>query len=781
MGKFILLSRYHFRKNKGQYFSFSVIVLIAAMLFGLGLITMRNVGKMYEDKFEQYNCADVFYTLYDNDWKDAYYDEVKEIDGVLDAETRTNIMLSGEASYKEAGNTLGHIFFNMEEQHKMNKIETIGETLDFAVLENPIYISYWMKTNGCNIGDTYQFVSGNQTYYFTIAGFVEDLMYGNNNCGNIAVYLPDKAFRTMYGEVSENAHAKTLSLQIADREEGKKVFTKLGKILTGNLTKSYTYTYGYFEMCKRNRTVTGEILATMLVAFSLLLVIITIFVINFRIKSSMEEELQNMGVLTSMGYTTRQVIWSVVIPYLILGLLCVLLGLIGSNLFLPVIQNIFAKLSGLLWKKPFDISSMAIVLTVIMCLILFTALFSARKIRRLHPIEALRSGIKHHSFKRNYFPLEKTRANLHIVFALKGFINSMKQSIFLFVILTVMTFTTVYMTSGLYNSTLKSDKFINVISEENPTVLLTTYNHQQSEEIKSDLYKDDRVREVLYYDTQNVLIGEDTVGTFVIDEYEKLTNDICYAGRTPKHDNEIVIGSYVADSLGVNVGDQVKVKYGLKSLEYLIVGLIQSPNYNGAACEMTSEGFKRLSEEFEQTTLYIYLKDSKESGTYTDEIAKKYKDKLVSYCDQQSMIDEVFDNFIPIMVMVVGIISIVVVALVIVVLYMIIKTMISHRKQELGISKALGYTTKQLSLQLSYSLFPALSLGSILGGILGYFFLNKLWLLCFYGVGIRKVTLTVPVLWAIFVVVIMILFSTIVSVVMARRIKHISPIKLIRE
>ena len=115
MGKFILLSRYHFRKNKGQYFSFSIIVLIAAMLFGLGLITMRNVGKMYEDKFEQYNCADVFYTLYDSDWKNTFYDQAKEIDGVLEAETRTNIMLSGEASYGETGNTLGHIFFNIDD------------------------------------------------------------------------------------------------------------------------------------------------------------------------------------------------------------------------------------------------------------------------------------------------------------------------------------------------------------------------------------------------------------------------------------------------------------------------------------------------------------------------------------------------------------------------------------------------------------------------------------------------------------------------------------------
>ena len=777
----MVLSRYHFRKNKGQYCSFAFIVLIAAMLLGVGIITMRNVGKMYEDKFEQYDCADVFYTLYNSDWKDTFFDEAKKIDGVIKAETRTNIMLSGEASYGKTGNTLGHIFFDLNEKHTMNKIETIGETLDFKSVTNPIYISYWVKTNGCNIGDHYKFVSGNKTYNFTIAGFVEDLMYGNNNCGNMAIYLPKQGFSDMYKEVSESAHAKTLSLQIADREAGKKVFTNLSKILAGNLSKSYNYTYGYFEMSKRNRTVTGEIVATMLVAFSLLLVVITLFVINFRIKSSMEEELQNMGVLTSMGYTTKQVIWSVVLPYILLGIICVVFGLIGSNLFLPVIQNIFAKLSGLLWKKPFDITAMAMVAVVILCLIVFTSLYSARKINRLHPIEALRSGIKHHSFKRNYIPLDKTRVNLHIAFGLKGFINSIKQSIFLFVILAVVTFTTVYMTSGLYNTTVKPYEFINLISEENPMVTLTTQNHQQAEDIKNDLSKDDRVTQVIYYGSKNVLIGDETIGAFIIDEYEKLTNDILYEGRVPKHDNEIMIGSAVAESMNVKVGEKVKVKYGSASIEYLIVGLIQAPNYNGAACTMTSKAFERLSSEFEQTTLFVYLKDSAKSGTYTDEWAKKYKDKLASYSDMQSMIDEIYDNFIPIMIMVITVISIVVVALVIVVLYMIIKTVVSHRKQELGISKALGYTTRQLSLQLAYSLFPALSLGAIVGGILGHLYLNKIWLLCFYGVGIRKVNLSVPVLWVIITITVMILFSTTVSMILARRIKRISPIDLIKE
>ena len=781
MEKYVVLSRYHFRKNKGQYLSFSIIVLIAAMIFGVGLVTIRSFGKMYGEKFEKYACADVYYTLYDSDWGDTLLDKAKAIDGIKEAETRKNIMLSGDASYANTGNTLNHIFFNMDEKHEMNQLEPIGETLDLSGVSNPIYISYWIKSNGCKIGDTYKYVSGDTTYNFTIAGFVEDLMYGNNNCGNLAVYLPENEFNAMYDKTSPNMHATTLALRLNDSSAGKEIFNKLSTILAGNIIKSYTYNYGYLDMSQRNRTVTANILAAILVAFSALLVIITMFVINFRIKSSIQEEMQNMGVLNSMGYTTRQVIWSMALPYILLGAICVVCGLIGSYLFLPVLQGVFGKLSGLIWNKPMDLMAMVYIIVVILGLIILTSLFSSRKIKKLHPIDALRSGIKHHNFKKNYFPLDQTRASINITFGLKGLVGSIKQSIFLFVIFTIVTFTTIFMVSGLYNSVVEPDNFIDMVSEEYSTVTLSTNNAQEADTIRSELMQDNRVDQIIYYHITKTIIGDETVGTFVVDEYDKLKNDICYSGRNPKHDNEIAIGCVIADNMNVGLGDYIKVKAKENEIEYLIVGLIQAPDYNGVACTMSTEGYQRIQKGFQQTSIYIYLKDKDTSAAYTEELTTKYKEKLVSYCDTQSMINGVYDNFIPMMVMMVGVISVVVVAIVIVVLYMIIKTIVSHRKQELGILKALGYTTKQLVLQLTYSLLPAILLASILGGILGVIYVNKLWLLSFYGLGIRKVNLDVPGLWALFASTMIVVLSTIISVVLARRIKHISPIELIRE
>ncbi|HHV13406.1 MAG TPA: ABC transporter permease [Clostridiales bacterium] len=781
MGKYTVLMGYYFRKNRGQYISFCFIVAISAAIFSMGLITILNFGKMYERKFEQYHCADVYYTLFDFDWPMGLVEQTEKLNGVTRVETRSNIMLSGASTYGNTGNTLTHIFFDMDEAHTMNILEPVGDTLELDSVDNPIYISYWIKASGCRLGDRYQFVSGDITYSFTIAGFVEDIMYGNNNCGNIGVYLPEDDFARMYNRVDENTHATTLCIGLKDKQDGKKIFTGIVHGLSGNLSYNYEYTYGYFELSQRNRTVTATIVASVLVAFSLILVVITMMVINFRIKSSIEEELQNMGILKAVGYRSRQVVLSVAFPYILLAGIFIPVGILGSYLLLPMVEEVFEQLAGLSWKQSFDPVSASFVMAVIIGLVALTTLLSAGRIRRLHAIEALRSGIKHHNFKRNFFPLAESGWGIHAAMAAKNFFDGIKQNIFLFIILAVMTFAGIYSGSGLYNSMIRTDRFIRVMSEENATVTLKTFTHEQSEEILEELQGDSRVEKAFYYDTENVLIDDQSTAVFIIKDYNKLDNELCYEGRIPLHDNEITLGSSLAEKMKLKTGDVVTVAYGKQKLDYLIVGLMQAPNYNGAACEMTPEGFKRLREEFEPSTVYIYLVDPSKSSAFVDDMIKAYGHNLAAYTDVQAMMKEGFGNFIPLTTMMIGTISIIVLILVAAILYMIIKTMITHRNQELGILKALGFTTGQLMLQISGSLLPVILAGTLAGGILGQFYVDKVWLACFYSLGVRKLSLGIPGLWSVCIVIFLAAFSLSVSILMARRIKKIAATQLIKE
>ena len=56
------------------------------------------------------------------------------------------------------------------------------------------------------------------------------------------------------------------------------------------------------------------------------------------------------------------------------------------------------------------------------------------------------------------------------------------------------------------------------------------------------------------------------------------------------------------------------------------------------------------------------------------------------------------------------------------ILYLVGTTMITKRKKEFGVMKAIGYSTIQLMNQISISYLPVIITGVVIGGVLGLFF-----------------------------------------------------------
>ncbi len=781
MLKYLVLTSHNMRKYRGQFISFLLVVVLAAGLLNIGLVTLLNNKQNYIEKFDQYNCADIFFTMNDLALSEQAVTIAKGISGVNKVETRRSIMMSGEASYGDSGSTLRHIFFDLEEEHSLNRLEPIGDTLEFNSVSHPAYVSYWIKTSGCDLGDQYEYESNGKTYTFTIAGFVEDMMYGNNNCGNLAVYLPQKEFDILYSAVTEADRAFTLSLAIDDRDVSNKLHTEFMDQISGYLTSQSVISDGYFEKGLRLRTLTASITASMIVIFSVLLTVVILLLINFRIKNNIQEEMQNMGILKAMGYSSKQVILSVTFPYLLLTVFSVVTGIGLSYLVIPAVNSVFEQLTGLIFQQGFDCKSGILVVISIIGLVLFTSLLSSRRIKKLHPVVALRSGIRHHSFKKNLFPLQKLKCNVHLGMALKNFSHYYKQNIFLALILFTMTFIGVFAGSGMYNTVFESDKFINTFSEENPSVSLTANNHKAAELMRSSLITDKRIKKVIYYDQSSLKIEDENISVFVVDEYDKLDNELCYAGRNPLHDNEIVIGNGIAEQQGLGIGDEITVKYQEETGSYLIVGLFQAIDYSGKACEMTKAGFARINKGFEPTTLFIYLQDDTKSDVFLKDIQKIFGDKIKTFLDYDKLMEQIFGGFAALSAMVVCVIVIIVVLIITVVLYMILKTMTVNRRQELGIMKAVGYSSRQLILQQAYSLLPSVMIGSIAGGVVGKLLINQTWLLCFYPLGIRKTNLQIPELWVAAIGAAIALVTFILAVLMSGRIRRVHAIELIKE
>ena len=297
----------------------------------------------------------------------------------------------------------------------------------------------------------------------------------------------------------------------------------------------------------------------------------------------------------------------------------------------------------------------------------------------------------------------------------------------------------------------------------------------------NNIRKVDEVEKALYFD-QNLVTTEGYNSIlYVTEDYTKTENLMCYEGRNPKHDNEVAIGGVMAKDLGKKVGDMISFQRGTIEKEYLITGFIQSGNGMGYDTEITSGGYKRLQANYKPNVIYVYLKENQQAEDFINKMIDLYGSKFSDFMD----FDEMLDSQLGIYTMIVGIfvliIVLITVAIVILILFLVVKTVIMRRKHEVGIQKALGFTTKQLILQLSFSFLPVVAIGTIIGGAVGYLGTNPMITVLFRSFGIMRMEFIIQPAMIIGLCISICVLAFLVSILVSIRIRKISAYALIQE
>lgn len=163
-------------------------------------------------------------------------------------------------------------------------------------------------------------------------------------------------------------------------------------------------------------------MAVMIVAFAFIIVAVCLIVVRFRIGNSIEDDMTKIGSLKALGYTSRQIVLSIVMQFVLIALAASIFGILLSYMATPVLSDLFAQQSGVKWIQGFDPSISIITLGLIIVVVI--ACITARKINRLNPIVALRGGIVTHNFKKNHLPLEKTRGNVPFLLVIKNLLQN---------------------------------------------------------------------------------------------------------------------------------------------------------------------------------------------------------------------------------------------------------------------------------------------------------------------------------------------------------------------
>ncbi|MCM1172209.1 MAG: ABC transporter permease [Clostridium sp.] len=765
------LAMHNLKKSKGQYISFGVMLLITALIMNIALVLAFQTQDAYDDYFESLDTADVNVLIPKLQDYDGLADKIAKVDGILEVEEHEGVFVSATVrDFADSDFDMNTVFYNADSERSLNRLEVSECTgMTDKAVQVPMYMT---ALGGFSAGEDITYSIDGTDYTFTIDGVVSEMQYGNYGTGLIGAYLPKEAYDD-FAKDHEAGLVMEYSMKVTDGADLTDVKNDITKLLSDEGIAMLKINDR--DTSKQARTMVCNLLIVIFIALAAIILIVSIFLSNFRIRNTIEEEMTDMGVLKALGYTSSMIIRSSVIPYTLVGGISALIGTIISIFLIPSVASILAVQSGFSFTPDLDIMAALLTILIPTIVILAFAYISAKKIRILQPINAIR-GITGTGVDKNHFPLESTKTGIGFTLILKQIASSAGQNVLLFAVSFGITVLLAFAGTLFYNVNIKPDNFMDTLSEETPAVIFTA-KEGKLEELKTKLENDTDVELVLEYATVQASYADGSLTTFVCEDFSLVTNDICYEGKNPVADNEIAIGSALSDKY--DIGSEIELTVGDNSAMYTVTGYVQSINNTGEVCELSKKGYERISENL-LSTLNVYA-DHVTVEDFIDKWETDYPELITDTLNYKKLAEngqKMYSGIVSAVTIVLFIISVLVVLLV---MYIIINSMLTRRRQEFGIYKAIGYSSRQLVTQSALGFVPVIGLASVISAVMGLMYMPAIDNVIFGMLGAMKNHFEVP-LWFLLIFSLLFTFASfIISVLLAAPIKKITAYSLLKE
>ena len=769
MGSLIL---HNLKKAKGQFLSFAVVMLITAVILNTALVLLFQTGDAYDSLFDELNTSDFSVTVPSLLSSDELLHEISKIDGVSEVNTHEALFASAALQdFQDSEFTMNTYFYRIGDERELTKhrIAEQTETADKRSAYIPLYLS---ELGGYQTGESIRYMLDGKEYAFTVSGIISEMQYGNYGTGFIGIYLSDEAYDALKEDENFTSVTEYL-IKAEENAELSEVKTAVSKLLKDKNVSTISFLDR--ETTKGSRTMVSNTIVLFLAVFALLVLIVSIFLARFKIKNTIDEEINEMGVLKGIGYTSRMLMLSQVLPYVLVCGIGLFVGIALSYALIPVVANVLAVQSGFFYAPVFDISAACItVISVLTAVFVFTVLAS-KKIKRLEPINAIRGIDPLKPVGRNHFPLDTSNGTVGFNLILKQASVSAGRNILLFAVTFVMMILLTFTGILLYNVNICPDNFLTTLSEELPDIRVQS-DGEHFEELKAILDKEN-VRAVSY-GISMVEYADGSIPAIVCEDFSALENNIAYSGRHPETADEIAIGNaFAAD---YEIGDTFTLTQSGSKYAYTVTGYIQSVNNNGLIAEITDAGYANLS-DVPLYSLNLYMDESADIPSFVEKLDHDYDEYIVSVSNaskETESMQRMYSSLITIVAIVLFIITVLIILLI---LYVILRSMITSLKTDFGIYKATGFTSRQLIIQTVGSITPVVLLGAFLSSVLGIVYLPAMFDGIFGVIGAIKNNFEIPLYLLLIMAVILTAVNVMIGVILCRPIKRITAYSLIKE
>lgn len=778
----LTLLKANIRHKKGTFVSIILLMIIISMSMTAILSVQDNCTAGIENALEQVDAGDMTVYIKSEALTDKLLNSVKNHDIV--ERVKTNKAIKSDRA-EANGKTDSNSWFlrELRDEYKIfNGYMSAYEEKTPALKRGEIYVPQGVMTKlGCNVGDTIKITTIGGEYNFKIKGIVAEPVNGAFTIGWKQVFISNEDFDKIYESVKanetdeKNADFTILQLYkspdcILSDSQFKRQLNLDTEITdyasaTGDREESIYYT-----------NLLNDIIIKMLMVFIGLLIVIELIVIQHSISTGIEMDYVNLGVLKSQGFTKGKIRAVFVLQYMIAELIGSVVGIILSIPLTKALGDVFQPITALLAEDNISVAkSLMVVLAVILISGLFIS-FLTRKVGKISPVRAI-SGAKNEIYFDSRIKAPICRTGLSSSLAMRQFTSNKRRYLGTILIVSLLVF--FMMTINILGNALNSKSALESMGSilaECEVSFKEKVDDKTLKEMEETVERYSAIEKKYYLSTVYFSINGEERVCQIYKNTDALETFVT-KGRSPLYNNEIVITEILADDLGLKMGDEVTISNNGTKSKYVISGIFVSMSDAGRTFAMSMDGAEKLGVD-----IVHYVGYSLSNPEMNDKIAHALNVRFGNVLEaSESDVDSYLDIYTIALNAMKAVIYSFSIIFTLVVVIMVCSKMFMQEKTDIGIFKALGFTSQNLRMQFAVRFLIVSILGSALGSLLCVLLSGRLLSSVFRLVGITS--FAVEYTASTFIVPICIICACffIFAYMTARRIKSVEVRELVVE
>lgn len=727
MGNIILL-RANLKKHKGALFGIFILTLLAAAALGTVMTIWSNSEKYIQSELERYGFGELTAWVADTPEISELADSIRLLDEIDRVETQsiiyTNYTANGVESDSE-GQLITYV--PSEDKYKFFTDDLSGYTEQPEFIEQgEVYVSPSMVTIcGIKLGDevTFPIARAGKNITLTVKGFYEDPVIGSSMIG-MKGFLISESDRLSALEIIQNSGIDALArdggvLHIFPKENSGLTASELNGILNEKTALAdHTETVHSREVMAGFMLILQKAFSGIFLAFVIVLMLVVLIVLGHSISGTIASDFVNMGILKTIGFDSKELRFLQLLQYGIPAALGLIIGFIISVPFGSLLSGATLTTTGVLIPAAPSFSLMAAAFAVIMLLLAAFIFIGTYRIVKITPMKAIRGetdGTVVQITKPSAFG-----SCIHLRLALRQLISRKSRYMGAFAAALLLVFFAE--TVGRMNSWLGSDGkgMMDAFNPADHDIGVQSFGELTKEEFEKMILQYSDITDTYALAMPTAALNGISYTANVIDEPERFH---ILEGRTCAAENEVVITEFIAADCNIHIGDTVTVRGDSGSAEYIVSGIYSCANDMGNNFGMNREGHLKIGRDHPNLWCWHYfLEDASQKENITAALESAYGGDVHVH---ENTWPGLF-GIISAMQALIVFMYVLVTVFILVVTVMTSSRLIAAEQKDMGIYKAIGFSSYDLRLTFALRFSAVSLLGGIAGIILSAAFTDTL-------------------------------------------------------